>query len=129
MSPDKYDNFDDYLEDRLAEWGEWLRTGNSLGIGYSSQSILALIREGRIISRSKNFSSVLETNERAEEIEKLIAEMAKYKFEMAQVLRCYYLDNLSLRSNARKLGVSHMQYNLYLQMAKQWLVGRLSLTD
>jgi DNA-directed RNA polymerase specialized sigma subunit len=124
--PERYDNFDDYIEDRLAEWGEWLGTGNSLGIGYSSQSILALIHEGKIISRSKNFGAVLETNERAEEIENLVAQMAQYKFEMAQALRLYYIDSLSLRRSAKKLGVSYSHYHLYVQMAKQWLIGRLS---
>lgn len=126
LPPDRYQNFDDYLEDRLAEWGEWLRTGNYFGIGYSNQSILNLIREGKIITRNKNFYAVIETHERAEEIEALVADMATYKLEMAQVLRSYYLDHLSLRSHARKFNISHNQYNIYLKMAKQWLVGRLS---
>jgi hypothetical protein len=127
MMPDNYEHIDDYLELRLNEWGEWLRIGNSLGIGYPRQSILALIQEGKIITKNKKFRSIIETHENAEEIEKLVSEMAQYKLYMAQALRSYYLDSLSLRSGAKKLGISHTQYNLYVQMAKQWLVGRMSL--
>ena len=126
MVPDKFDDFDDYLEHRLVVWGEWLRTGNYLGIGYSNQSILNLIMEGKIITRNKKFSTVLETHEAAEEIERLVAEMSEYKLEMAQALRLYYLDNLSLRSSANKIGVSATLYKLYVRMGKQWLIGRLS---
>ena len=124
-SPNRYDNFDDYLDDRLAEWGEWLRTGNYLGIGYSNQSIINLILEGKFFERHKKFCAVLETHEAAEEIERLVSEMAGYKFEMAQALRLYYFDSLSLRSSAKKIGVSYTQYKIYVLMGKQWLVGKL----
>jgi len=126
---DRYNNFDDYLEDRLVEWGEWLRTGNYLGIGYASQSVLNLIREGKIFTRDKKFCTVLETHEAAEEIERLVSEMAGYKLLMAQALRTYYLDSFTMRSSAKKLGVSYSKYNLYVQMAKQWLTGRLNIVD
>ncbi len=126
MIPSHYKDIDDYLEHRLEEWGEWLRIGNSFGLGYGKLSFIELIRQGRIITKNKRFYQFIEAHEAAEEIENLVSEMAQYKLNMAQALRSYYMDNLSLRSSAKKLGISHMQYKLYVDMAKQWLIGKFS---
>lgn len=115
---------DAYLESRLQEWAEWLKTGNSLSMGYPRQSVSALIMEGKSIGNKGNFYKPIEINEIAEEIEKLVNEMARYKPLMAKVLRTHYLYQLSLRRSAKKLNISYGQYNLYVQMAKQWLLGR-----
>lgn len=60
-------------------------------------------------------------------MEKYICEMAEYKLIMANVLRTYYLDKHSLSISSKKLGLSRSQYNIYIQMAKQWLISRLQL--
>ncbi len=125
VNPNDY--LDEYLESRLCEWAEWLRSGNQLGIGYPRRSILALIKEGKVITKNRQFCSVIETNDNAEEIENLVREMAQYKRVMAEALRNYYLDRLSLRRCARQFKISHMHYKLYIEMAKQWLIGRLSV--
>jgi len=123
IAPDK---IDEYLEGRLQDWGEWLRTGNQLGIGYPAHSMVQLILEGKIITNNKQFWSFLEVHEEAEEIEKLVAEMSLYKRPMADCLRMHYMDNVSIRRNAKRAGISYSYYNLYLQMARQWLIGKLS---
>lgn len=115
---------DIYLENRLQEWAEWLKSGNFLNIGYPRQSISALVMEGKSVSKKDNFRKTVETNESAEEIEKFVVEMARYKPLMAKSLRMHYFDQLSFRRSAKKLNISYMQYNLYIQMAKQWLLGR-----
>jgi hypothetical protein len=66
LSPEK---MDEYLESRLLEWGEWLHTGNFLGIGYPSQAIVQLIQEGKIVAREEKFRAVLEVNENADPIQ------------------------------------------------------------
>jgi hypothetical protein len=126
ISPEK---MDEYLESRLHEWGEWLRTGNFLGIGYPSRAIVQLIQEGKIVTREEKFRAVLEVNESAEEIERLVAEMSAYKRQMADCLRLYYLDNIGLRRNAKKIGISYSQFKICVLMAKQWLLGRLILSS
>jgi len=118
-----HNSIDDYLEACLNEWAEWSRTGNSLGLGYPRKSAIALFSEGKSISQNKTVKTI-STNESSEIIEKMLAEMAQYKPIMADCLRYYYLNQQSLRNSAKKLGVSHTQYKLYVQMAKQWLVGR-----
>jgi hypothetical protein len=46
---------------------------------------------------------------------------------MADCLRLYYLDNIGLRRNAKKIGISYSQFKICVLMAKQWLFGRLLL--
>jgi hypothetical protein len=122
----KNKSIDDILEERLEEWAEWIRTGNFIGIGYPRQSTLERIRTGEIIDHSQAYQPQIQTNENAEEMEKYICGMAEYKPVMAQALRMYYMDKLSLRNNAKKLGVSYNQFKLYIQMGKHWLLGRLN---
>ncbi len=117
--------FDAYLENRLQEWAEWLKTGNFLNIGYQRQSSIAMFQEGKTISPKARSTSTITTHKDAEEIERMIVQMATYKPIMADCLRNYYLNQLSLRASANKFGISHVQYGAYLQMARHWLVGRL----
>jgi hypothetical protein len=116
---------DVYLESRLHEWAEWLKSGNFLNIGYPRQSVSALIMEGKCISKKDSFRKTVEANESAEEIEKFVVEMAQYKPLVAKSLQMYYLEQLSFRQGAKKLSISYAQYSLYVQMAKSWLISRL----
>jgi hypothetical protein len=122
----KNKSIDEYLEERLEDWAEWLRGGNFVGIGYPRQSTLELIKNGMIYDKNKSHIPVIQTNENAEEMEKYICEMAKYKPIMAQSLRMFYLDRLSFRTSSKKLKISISHYHLYIQMAKQWLMGKMS---
>ena len=87
---------DSYLERRLTEWGEWLRTGNDLGLGYPKQSVLALIADGKTINQNSRSSpktvSTTDTHENAEEMEKMVVKMAQYRPLMANCLRHYYAN-------------------------------------
>lgn len=51
------------------------------------------------MNKNKSLIPVIQTNEEAEEIEKFICEMAKYKPIRAQAVRMYYLDRLSIKSH------------------------------
>jgi len=125
---DEINYFDAYLESRLDEWAEWLKTGNQFGLGYPKNSSFTLIQEGRVINQNKRncYHKTVESHEQAEEIEKMMAEMSQYKPIMASCLRNYYLDQLSLRSSAKRLNISHTQFKAYVQMGKQWLAGRFN---
>ena len=118
---------DDYLEYRLQEWGEWLNTGNFLNIGYQRQSSIAMFIDGKSINQSNTFCKSVDINQSAEEMEKFVVEMAKYKPSMAEALRFHYLQHLSFRESAKRLNISYTQYNLYLQMAKAWLHSRIAI--
>ncbi|MDX2165089.1 MAG: antiterminator Q family protein [Gammaproteobacteria bacterium] len=116
---------DDYLDYRLQEWAEWLNTGNFLNIGYQRESSIAMFMDGKSINRNSRFFKTVDTNESAQEMEKLVTEMARYKPAMANALRMYYLERLSFRESAKKLKISYTQYNMYVQTAKSWLAGKI----
>ena len=122
----KINKIDVYLEARLQEWSEWLTIGNELNIGYHSRSSIAMFADGKISNQKNNYSpKSISVNEHAEEIESMIVDLAKYKPIMADCLRYHYLNQASLRVSAKKLNISYTHYKFYIQMAKQWLVGRM----
>lgn len=114
-----------YLEERLYQWAEWYSRGNFCGLGYPPYSLeYRIMREGTLV-RSTG-SRPLPTNEAAEEIEALVVEMKNYNSDMALALRIHYFNRGSLRTKSKKLNISHMQYKRYVEMAHQWLTGRLT---
>ena len=87
------------------------------------------MREGVII-RNPGYS-LLPTNESDEEIENLVSEMAQQNKTIALALRCHYFNRGSLRDKAKQLAhmgvkMSHTQFKYYVDLAHQWLAGRLS---
>lgn len=114
-----------YLEERLYIWAEWYSRGNFYGLGYPSCSIeYRLMREG-VLTRS-TAPRPLPSNELAEEIEALVSEMNRYNHQMAMALRHQYFNRGSLRAKAKEMQISHMQFKRYVDMAEQWLIGRLT---
>jgi hypothetical protein len=115
-----------YVERRLAEWAHWYSRGHLFGLGYPPCSIeYRLMREG-IVRTSPAGQRHLPVHENAEEIEKLVQKMAQQNSTMALALRSHYFTQRSLRTQAKEMGVSHMQLKSLVDMAKQWVVGRLS---
>lgn len=115
-----------YVERRLEEWGHWYSRGNLYGLGYPSCSIeYRLMREG-IVRTTPAGPRQTPMNENAEEIERLIQEMALQNPNMALALRHYYFNRYSLRKQAKEACMSHTQLKALVDMGKQWVVGRLS---
>jgi hypothetical protein len=115
-----------YVERRLAEWGDWFARGNLYGLGYPPCSIeYRLMKEGHVRTNppGQRFTPI---NESAEEIENLVQELALQNAHLALALRDYYINQFSLRKQAKEAGISHTQLKYLLDMAKQWVVGRLS---
>jgi hypothetical protein len=118
--------FINYVEGRLNQWAEWYSRGNWNGLGYPSCSIeYRLMTEG-FVERTSYASRTLSFHEEAEEVEMLVNEMSKQNHHMALALRCHYFTRGGLRTKAKKIEISHMQFKHYVDMAHQWLAGRLS---
>ncbi len=118
-------NFMQYVEKRLDQWVRWFSRGNSYGIGFSSQSIeYTLMTVGIVIKSTAQRS--LPCDEEAEEIEALVVEMAKHNIKMADALRIHYFERKKSRERSDEIDLSATQFKLYVNMAKQWLAGRLS---
>lgn len=114
-----------YIDYRLKEWANWFGRGNFYGIGYPPYSTEYKLMMG-IISEKQHGVRVMPCNEDAEEMEKLIYEMSKQNNKMAIALRIHYLDRDKLQMQKREIGIGETKFRVYIQMARQWLAGRLS---
>lgn len=120
-----YESFEKYLQYRLEQWADWYLRGNCYGIGYPSCSLeYRLLWEGHI-QRSRG-PRPLPSNEAAEEIEDLVKQMADYNPLLANTLRCQYFMVGTLRTRAAYLKMSHTYFKHCVDMAHQWLAGRLT---
>jgi len=122
------ENFIKYIEKRLYDWADWYSRDHCYGLGYPPYSMEYILMTKGIRSSSGK-SSFLPCNEEAEEIEYLVKEMSQYSYNMALALRCHYFMNGGLRIKAKRINISHMQYKGYVDMAHQWLAGRLSASN
>lgn len=115
-----------YVDARITKWAEWFMRGNWYGIGYPTCSVeFRMMTEGCIL-QNRNGPGQLLCNEEAEEIERLVKQMAKQNPKMALALRCHYLNRGGLRIKAKLVEMSHMQFKNYVDMARYWLAGCLS---
>lgn len=117
-----------YIDDRLKEWAQWSKCGTRVGIGYPSCSVeYRLMTEGHV-DRSYVGLKPMPTYPAAEEMENLIKEMTVQHRKMADVIKYYYLHAGGIRRHARKLCMSHAQFEMHLNTSRWWLAGRLSTT-
>lgn len=118
-------SFAHYLEIRLEQWASWYLRGNFYGLGYSHCALeYRLLWEGNI--QRNNGPRPLASNKAAEEIEELVKQMAEYNSTMAKALRCQYFVSGTLRTRSARLQMSHSHFKHCVDMAHQWLAGRLS---
>jgi hypothetical protein len=120
-------SIDDYIEQRLIEWAEWFGQKTLDGLGYPTNSSINMFLQGSIVKKNKRKAAIpLPSHVEAEEIEAYICEMHAQNPLMASAIRLHYLDHLSMRTNAKTLGLSHTYIKIYIRMGKQWLAGRIS---
>jgi hypothetical protein len=124
------EKFIKYVDQRLDQWAAWYSSGNSYGLGYPRRSMEHVLMTEGIVSRS-NTPKFLPCNEDAEEIEALVVEMAKQNKKMALILRYYYFEPGALRIKAENFSanyssISWKKFKDYVDMARQWMAGRLS---
>ncbi len=125
--PSNQNNILAYVEHRLEEWADWFSRGCDLGLGYPKQSTVAWLKENVGILTKAQGSKPLATHEQAEEMERLIVELALQNPRLARALRQQYLNNNNARQKARNMGLSYAHFKVQVDMAKQWLAGRLSI--
>ncbi|MCD6040302.1 MAG: hypothetical protein K0S27_1702 [Gammaproteobacteria bacterium] len=121
----KKEDFMIYVEKRLEHWAKWFKGGNHPGLGFRSETIEYVLMTVGIMIKSTGVKP-LPFDEDAEEIEALVTEMASYNSKIAAALRIYYFDRRKSRDRAYAIQLSATQFNHYVNMAKQWLAGRLS---
>jgi hypothetical protein len=126
MMAEKND-FMNYVEKRLHHWARWYSQGNFNGLGFPSENIAYVLMTVGALIKSTG-AKPLPCDEEAEEIETLVTEMAKHNINMASALRVNYFTRKKARARSDVIDASPAQFKIYIQMAKQWLAGRLSAT-
>jgi hypothetical protein len=124
------DKFIEYVDQRLDQWATWYSSGNSYGLGYPQRSMEHVLMTEGVVSKAAT-PKYLPCNEEAEEIEALVVEMAKQNKKMAFILRYYYFEPGALRAKAENFSADHSsiswkKFKDYVDMARQWMAGRLS---
>ena len=116
----------DYIDDRLREWGAWALSGFRLGISYPPCSLeYRLMTEGHV---ERGYQGLVPMPEHApaEEMEALLCEMGAQHHKLAHVIRIYYLEEGTMKTKARRIGIGHAQFETHLNTGRWWLAGRLS---
>jgi hypothetical protein len=123
---DKIDsNITSYLNNRLNHWAKWFVYHGDFGLGFPHKS-----REGQLIDGGgisiRSTSHYIPSNSMAEETENLVKELANQNARLAEALREYYFGAGNMVYKAQHIGVSASHFKVYVDMAKYWLIGRLS---
>jgi len=114
-----------YVERRLQVWADWYSHGCGFGLGYPSKNLMANLQEmGGLLIKSSGETS-LPVNACAEEIEKLVGELAQRYRSLAECLREYYLGEGTMRQKAKRQEMSYAQFKICVDKAKVWLDAKL----
>lgn len=117
----------EYIELRLEIWAKWYASIMDSGLGYPKQSLESrALENGGVLVRSFGPKS-LPSNESAEEIESLVCQLAKQNSKLATALREFYFGQGTVKQRAKKINTSSTQFRVFVDMAKQWLIGRLTI--
>jgi len=117
---------DNYVKNRLSEWGEWFSRGIYIDIGFPSKNILARMRDqgGQLIRATGQ--KPLPTNTRAEEMESLIMMLNADRPIPAHVLMITYLyPEAPLLIAEKRFGYKKSNYHKQLGIAFAWIKGYL----
>lgn len=116
-----------WVDNVLAQWGEWSRRADDAGIGYPSQTVeYRLMREGAGASiRSTAGPRLLSTPEVVERVEAVIVKMSE---RHRAVVKARYLYGKPDEGAARACGMSVGSYRRALEQVHWYVAGHMENT-
>lgn len=87
-------NLSQYLDDRLEEWADWYNKFSDGGMGYPSVTIEGRLMEMGVIIRVSGSKAGIPENHDAEEMERWICSMYKWKPKLALSVRARYQGDI-----------------------------------
>lgn len=114
-----------YVDYRLIQWAEWTRLNGTVGRGYPTAAIEWRILHEGAITTFVSGPERLETNVAAEEIEALMAILAKYNPKAWHVICVNYLHKGDAKAKQKAVKMGESNYRLYLLSGLNWLAGSL----
>lgn len=121
------------LESCLIEWANFYRDRKDFGLGYPSITPFHKIKQdGGILGNGRGLKPEPD-NFVAEEMEQWITEMRRFNARIypksAKAIRLRYFSSryTTNKELARRMGVSERMVMIYLRVAKEWLLNKLSI--
>lgn len=111
----------DETRHRLKEWGSWYRATLSMGLDFSSKSIVGQLIDAEGVLIRGTGEHLSPENERAEEIDKLINELAKEDSKTAKVLCYHYVNEEKTEVKISSSGMARRTYFHHLSYAEEWI--------
>ena len=116
-----------YIEQRLKAWANYYLRYGDYGLGFPKKSLVATIMEGTGYTPGQGRApQSIPENEAAEQMECLVNELALQNAKLATALRAYYFGVGSVKQRAQSIHVSYAHFRVQLDMAIQWLAGRMT---
>ena len=114
-----------YVEYRLQAWANWYTHGCGFGLGYPAKNLMLKLQEMGVLCTQTIGPRPLPLNTDAEEVEKLVAELAQRYRSLANSLREYYLGEGTMMQKAKRLEMSYAQFKICVDKGKVWLDAKL----
>lgn len=115
--------FEDYIEERLIEWGNWARKGG--GMPRYIGNMEAIQNNGGVFIKGTGIKTLSE-NKQAEEIDRIIGALKILHPQEAYILHAYYTINDSKEEVASFCRMKVRRFNDLLSRGKMWVESRLS---
>lgn len=121
-----------WVRKRLIEWGNWCYHIVTMGLGYSSRSLLSQIQQACGIVIQGTAKALFPTNAEAEEMDTLVEKLAAAapegagRPEWAKIVKIHYTlhkDDNKLKIQAS--GLTRATYYRYLEEAQIWFLKQL----
>jgi hypothetical protein len=90
----------EFFDEKLKNWGEWMRRSESGGLGYGQSPLANLMGK----AQRAEYGAVVPIDEvEASRVDDAISTMLP---ELQLIARCWYVDLLSIRQSAKRVGCS-----------------------
>ncbi len=120
MNDENTFNLDDTRK-RLQEWGEWCHFILTMGLNYSSKSLIAQLQDAKGMLISDTSGKICPKNDNAEEIDELVNCYAKENPKKARVLSIHYVDEGEVKKRIERSNLPKHTYYRYLLCAEKWI--------
>lgn len=111
------------LDGLLYRWGDWLRQGNHVALGYGTSPLKKMIDGAPRAAYSPDAG--LESDPVAEWVEQEVCNMGKFRPDWVEAMRSRYVHQKPVEGVADHLKLSRTQANHVLREARIWMAARL----
>ncbi len=110
---------------RLREWGAWYNAILSMGLNFSSKSIVGKLIDAKGLLIQGTGEHLAPDNQRAEEIDQLVNTLAKENEKAAKILCYHYTAEGNKSERVQQSGIAKRTYYDNLLYGEKWVSSYL----